>query len=259
MAILEAREIKKVYKTKYRAYPVLKNISLDVEEGDFVAIMGPSGSGKSTLLNVLSSLDIPSEGDIKVGGTTLTGMKEEQLGIYRREHIGFIFQNYNLLDHLTIEENILLPAALKKGDKKGVQNKLQTFAEELEVTKFLTKYPYEVSGGQQQRAAIIRALINNPALLFADEPTGNLDSKSAQNVLHTLNALNEKYKTTILMVTHDSVAASFCNRVIFLKDGEIVHEMKRCQLEDTSKFNQRILSFVAKEVGDRRVNAEIYN
>lgn len=118
MAILEAREITKVYKTKYRTYPVLKNISLDIEEGDFVAIMGPSGSGKSTLLNVLSSLDIPSEGDIKVGGTTLTGMKEEQLGIYRREHIGFIFQNYNLLDHLTIEENILLPAALKKEIRK---------------------------------------------------------------------------------------------------------------------------------------------
>ncbi|MGH1162737.1 ABC transporter ATP-binding protein [Bacillus mycoides] len=254
MIMLEAKGIEKVYKTNSQEYPVLNNVNLTVHEGDFVGIMGPSGSGKSTLLNVLSSLDFPSNGEITIKGQNLTNMNSDQLSNYRRENIGFIFQNYNLLDHLTIEENILLPAALRMGSKKGVRDKLETLVNELNIEPLLPKYPYEISGGQQQRAAIIRSLINDPYLLFADEPTGNLDSKSAYDVLNILKTLNETHKSTILMVTHDSVAASFCNRVIFLKDGKIVHEMQRSHEEKQFSFNQRILLYISKEVGENDVN-----
>lgn len=225
MVILEAKKIHKSYGNKFNKQEVLKGIDITIEKGEFVSIMGASGSGKTTLLNMLSSIDRVSDGTIQIEGKEMTQMKEKQLAEFRKHHLGFIFQDYNLLDTLTVKENILLPLSIQNVSKKEAEQKFQTLANELGILDLKDKYPNEISGGQKQRTSAARAFIHNPSIIFADEPTGALDSKSASDLLNKLSELNEKRQATILMVTHDPVAASFCNRVIFIKDGQIYTEL----------------------------------
>lgn len=225
MVILEAKKIHKSYGNKFNKQEVLKGIDITIEKGEFVSIMGASGSGKTTLLNMLSSIDRVSDGTIQIEGKEMTQMKEKQLAEFRKHHLGFIFQDYNLLDTLTVKENILLPLSIQNVSKKEAEQKFQTLANELGIADLKDKYPNEISGGQKQRTSAARAFIHNPSIIFADEPTGALDSKSASDLLNKLSELNEKRQATILMVTHDPVAASFCNRVIFIKDGQIYTEL----------------------------------
>lgn len=225
MVILEAKKIHKSYGNKFNKQEVLKGIDITIEKGEFVSIMGASGSGKTTLLNVLSSIDRVSDGTIQIEGKEMTQMKEKQLAEFRKHHLGFIFQDYNLLDTLTVKENILLPLSIQNISKKEAEQKFQTLANELGILDLKDKYPNEISGGQKQRTSAARAFVHNPSIIFADEPTGALDSKSASDLLNKLSELNEKRQATILMVTHDPVAASFCNRVIFIKDGQIYTEL----------------------------------
>ena len=225
MAVLVGRKVKKVYGKKAMAQEVLKGIDLEVKKGEFVGIMGPSGSGKTTLLNVLCSIDFATEGIIEINGQNLRGMKEKELANFRRQQLGFIFQDYNLLDTLTVKENILLPLAIGKIPKVAAESRVKELSYLLGITDILSKYPNEISGGQKQRTSAARALITNPSLVFADEPTGALDSKSATALLKNLQSINEQKEATIMMVTHDATAASFCTRVLFLKDGLIYSEL----------------------------------
>lgn len=225
--ILEANKIHKSYGNKFNKHHVLKGIDLQVEISEFVAIMGPSGSGKTTLLNVLSTIDRVSQGSIKIEGKELTSMKEKQLAEFRKHHLGFIFQEYNLLDTLTVKENILLPLSIKKVPRKEANHIFKTVATELGIYDIQDKYPYEISGGQKQRTSAARAFIHDPSIIFADEPTGALDSKSASQLLNKLSKLNQKRAATIVMVTHDPVAASYSSRVIFIKDGQIYSHLNK--------------------------------
>ncbi|NHC38581.1 ABC transporter ATP-binding protein [Bacillus sp. MM2020_1] len=227
MNILEATKIHKSYGNKYNKQEVLKSLDLTIKKGEFVSIMGASGSGKTTLLNVLSSIDKVSNGTINIEGKEMTGMKEKQLAEFRKNHLGFIFQEYNLLDTLTVKENILLPLSITKASKKEADQKFNTLAKELGIFELKDKYPNEISGGQKQRTSAARAFIHEPSIIFADEPTGALDSKSASDLLNKLSDLNQKRNATILMVTHDPVAASYCNRVIFIKDGQIYTQLTK--------------------------------
>jgi putative ABC transport system ATP-binding protein len=223
--VVKATNVKKVYGLKGSIYTALYDINLTIETGEFVGIMGPSGSGKSTLLHVLSTIDHPTSGDIFIDNTNLSQMDEDQLSAFRRDKLGFIFQDYNLLDTLTVRENILLPLALAKIKARDLNQKADRIAEQFFIDSILDKYPYQISGGQRQRTAVCRAIITNPSLLLADEPTGALDSRSATDLLECLKELNETDKTTILMVTHDAFAASYCKRVLFIKDGTIFTEL----------------------------------
>ncbi|GIP58893.1 ABC transporter ATP-binding protein [Paenibacillus sp. FSL W8-0186] len=227
MAILEATKIHKSYGNKYNKQEVLKGIDLSIEQGEFVSIMGASGSGKTTLLNVLSSIDQVSGGIVLIEGQEMTGMKEKELAEFRKRHLGFIFQEYNLLDSLTVKENILLPLSISKVSKKEADRKFQAVATELGIYELKDKYPNEISGGQKQRTSAARAFIHEPSIIFADEPTGALDSKSASDLLNKLSELNEKRQATIVMVTHDPVAASYCGRVIFIKDGQVYTQLNK--------------------------------
>ncbi|BAB07632.1 ABC transporter ATP-binding protein [Halalkalibacterium halodurans] len=227
MAILEATNIHKSYGTKLNKQEVLKGIDIRVEKGEFVSIMGASGSGKTTLLNVLSSIDKLSNGSIKIEGSEMTRLKEKELAQFRKKHLGFIFQEYNLLDTLTVKENILLPLSITKIPRKAADEKFKQVATELGIYEIKDKYPNEISGGQKQRASAARAFIHEPSIIFADEPTGALDSKSASDLLGKLQQLNEKLRATIVMVTHDPVAASYCSRVIFIKDGQIYTQLHK--------------------------------
>ena len=227
MNILEANKIHKSYGNKFNKQEVLKGIDVSVVKGEFVSIMGASGSGKTTLLNVLSSIDKVSHGTIQIEGKEMTGMKEKQLAEFRKNHLGFIFQDYNLLDTLTVKENILLPLSITKASKKEADQKFKTVATELGIYDLKDKYPNEISGGQKQRTSAARACIHEPSIIFADEPTGALDSKSASDLLNKLSELNQKRQATILMVTHDPVAASYCSRVIFIKDGQIYTQLNK--------------------------------
>lgn len=225
MAVLVARKIRKTYGKRTLKQEVIKGIDLEVHEGEFVGIMGPSGSGKTTLLNVLCSIDFPTEGIVEINGKPLKKMKERDLAKFRREHLGFIFQEYNLLDTLTVKENILLPLSISKVPKKVAEKRLAMLVEYLGIADILNKYPNEISGGQKQRTSAARALIAEPSIVFADEPTGALDSKAATALLANLENINKERGATIMMVTHDPVAASFCSRVLFLKDGQIYTEL----------------------------------
>lgn len=225
--ILEAGNIQKSYGNKLNKQEVLKGIDLQIQKGEFVSIMGPSGSGKTTLLNVLSSIDKVSAGSIKLNQTEITAMKEKQLAEFRKRHLGFIFQDYNLLDTLTVKENILLPLSITKMSKKDANQKFAEAAEELGIYELKDKYPSEISGGQKQRTSAARAFIHEPSIIFADEPTGALDSKAASDLLHKLSSLNQKRNATIVMVTHDPVAASYSGRVIFIKDGRIYTQLNK--------------------------------
>ncbi|WP_067842852.1 ABC transporter ATP-binding protein [Amphibacillus sediminis] len=227
MNILEATQIHKSYGNKFNKQAVLKGIDLAIESGEFVSIMGPSGSGKTTLLNVLSSIDKLSQGSIKIEGKEMTKLKERQLAEFRKQHLGFIFQEYNLLDTLTVKENILLPLSIMGLSKKEAQNRFQSIATELGLTSIANHYPSQISGGQKQRTSAARAFIHQPSIIFADEPTGALDSKSASDLLDKLGQLNQNRQTTIVMVTHDMTAASFSKRVIFIKDGRVYTQLNK--------------------------------
>lgn len=237
MKILEATKLYKSYGNKLNKQEVLKGIDLSVDQGEFVGIMGASGSGKTTLLNVLSSIDKVSNGTIKIDGKEMTNMKEKQLATFRKNHLGFIFQEYNLLDTLTVKENILLPLSITKVAKKAAQQKFETVAKELGIYNVKDKYPNEISGGQKQRTSAARSFIHQPSIIFADEPTGALDSKSAADLLNKLSELNQKRKATIIMVTHDPTAASFCSRVIFIKDGQIYSQLNKGEQSRQPFFN----------------------
>ncbi|QOR66934.1 ABC transporter ATP-binding protein [Cytobacillus suaedae] len=227
MVILDATNIFKTYGNKFNKQEVLKGVDIRINKGEFVSIMGASGSGKTTLLNVLSSIDKVSNGSIVINGIEMTKMKEKQLAEFRKHHLGFIFQDYNLLDTLTVKENILLPLSVSRVPKKEAFQRFQEVASELGILEIENKYPNEISGGQKQRTSAARAFIHEPSIIFADEPTGSLDSKSASDLLNKLSHLNQKRKATIVMVTHDPVAASFCGRVIFIKDGRIFTQLNK--------------------------------
>lgn len=240
MIILEASKIHKTYGNKFNKQEVLKGIDLRVNKGEFVSIMGASGSGKTTLLNVLSSIDRVSQGTIQIEGKEFTAMKEKQLAEFRKHHLGFIFQEYNLLDTLTVRENVLLPLSIKNVSKKEANEKFQDIASELGIYELKDKYPSEISGGQKQRTSAARAFIHDPSIIFADEPTGALDSKSASDLLNKLSDMNEKHQATIIMVTHDPVAASYCSRVVFIKDGQIYTQLNKGEESRQSFFNDII-------------------
>ena len=228
MSILEVNHIKKIYKTRMGGDEVtaLRDVHFSVEPGEFVAIMGESGSGKTTLLNILASLDTPTAGKVLVDGKDFTTLKDNERAIFRRSNLGFIFQDFNLLDNFSIEDNIKLPLVLAGEDYKKMDTKVAKVAGQLGIVELLKKYPYEVSGGQKQRAAIARALITEPKIILADEPTGALDSRAAAGVMDLFESINREGQT-ILMVTHSIQAASHASRVLFIKDGEVYHQIYR--------------------------------
>ena len=249
MHILKIQKIEKYYGNKSSLTKAIDNISFDVEEGEFVVIMGASGSGKTTLLNCISTIDKVTSGHIYVGDEDITKLKGNDLNRFRREKLGFIFQDFNLLDTLTAYENIALALSIQNKSYKEIDKAVHEVANKLGIKNVLNKYPYQMSGGQKQRVASARAIITNPSLVLADEPTGALDSKSSKMLLESFNYLNEKLKTTILMVTHDSFAASYASRVIFIKDGKIFNEIIRG--DDTRKeFFDKIIDVVTLLGGD---------
>ena len=249
--ILKIDSIEKYYGNKGNILKAIDDVSFEVQKGEFVGVMGPSGSGKTTLLNVIATIDEVSSGHIYLNGKDLTEINKKEIGRFRRENLGFIFQDFNLIDTLTIHENIALALTINKTNKNEIDGKVNSVAKELGIEEILTKYPYEVSGGQKQRTACARALITNPKLILADEPTGALDLRSAQMLIEMISSLNKDFKATILMVTHDSFTASYCDRILFIKDGKIFTELVRGNNTRKQFFNQ-ILDVVALLGGDVR-------
>ena len=243
MELLQIQNVKKVYTTKLGLTQcvALKNISFTVQEGEFMAIMGASGSGKTTLLNIIASLDRPTAGQIFLNGTPFSSVRDRDLAKFRRENLGFVFQEFNLLDTFSIRDNILLPLVLSQVPVKEMEARLQPVAKMLDITTLLDKFPYEVSGGEKQRAAVARAVITDPQILLADEPTGALDSRSSVELLQNFARLNREVGRTILMVTHSAMAASYASRVLFIKDGEIFAQLYRGD-GDSRAFFDRIVS-----------------
>ena len=241
MALLEVRNIKKIYSTRFGGNKVqaLSNVTFSVEKGEFVAIMGESGSGKTTLLNILASLDRPTSGEVLLEGKNIVHLTEKEISAFRRENLGFVFQDFNLLDTFSLRDNIYLPLVLAGEDYREMEQKIRPIAKALLITELLDKYPYEVSGGQKQRAAVARALITDPKLILADEPTGALDSKAASALLSMFGEINAEGQT-ILMVTHSAQAASHASRVLFIKDGEVFH-----QIYKGSKSRQEMYQMIA--------------
>ena len=239
MRILEVRGLQKIYTTRFGGNKVeaLKNVTFSVEEGEYVAIMGESGSGKTTLLNILAALDKPTGGTVLLDGKDITRIKESAIAAFRRDNLGFVFQDFNLLDTFSLEDNIYLPLVLAQKTYQEMARRLKPVAVELGITDILRKYPYEVSGGQKQRAAVARALITNPKLILADEPTGALDSKSTDELLRLFSQVNRGGQT-ILMVTHSVKAASHASRVLFIKDGEVFHQIYRGQCSDQELYQK---------------------
>lgn len=229
MNVMEVKDLKKTYFSKSKGFKsqALRGINFNLTKGEFLGIMGPSGSGKSTLLNVISTIDTPTSGTVKIGGRSILNLDEDNLSDFRRKKLGFIFQDYNLLDTLTIKENIILPLSLAKADVSLIEKKLNKISCMFGIDKILNKSPYEVSGGQKQRAAAARAIITEPELILADEPTGALDSKSSKELLESLSELNRDKEATIIMVTHDAFSASYCSRIIFIKDGLLNCEINK--------------------------------
>jgi len=240
MAILEVNNLKKIYTSRFGGNQVqaLSNVSFSVEQGEYTAIMGESGSGKTTLLNILAALDRPTDGRVLLDGRELSSMSEKELAKFRRENLGFVFQEFNLLDNFSIKDNIYLPLVLSGAANGEMREKLLPLAEELGISALLNKFPYEISGGQKQRAAVARAIITNPKLILADEPTGALDSRSTDELLETFAKINAKGQT-ILMVTHSTKAASHAGRVLFIKDGEVFHQLYRGGMTN-EQFYQKI-------------------
>ncbi|MCR4960321.1 MAG: ABC transporter ATP-binding protein [Lachnospiraceae bacterium] len=240
MSLLEVNNLKKIYKTRFGGQEVeaLRNVNFVVEEGEFVAIMGESGSGKTTLLNILAALDKATAGKVVLSGMDLSGISEKQIATFRRDNLGFVFQEFNLLDTFSLEDNIFLPLVLAGNNYKDMRDRLAPIAEKLGITELLKKYPYEVSGGQKQRAAVARALITDPKIILADEPTGALDSKASDELLRLFCEVNAQGQT-ILMVTHSAKAASCAGRVLFIKDGEVFHQIYRGE-KSNETFYQKI-------------------
>lgn len=238
--ILELEQIQKYYGNEGNITKAINDISFAVEEGEFLGIMGASGSGKTTLLNCISTIDTVSAGHIYLEGKDITQMKSKELARFRRENLGFVFQDFNLLDTLTISENIALALAINKVPAGEVEGRVEEMCGKLNISDILSKYPYQVSGGQKQRCACARALINHPKLLLADEPTGALDSHSSQMLLSTMQRINEQLGATILMVTHDAFTASYAGRILFLKDGAVFTEIRRGDADRSAFFNKII-------------------
>ncbi|MGO4937177.1 ABC transporter ATP-binding protein [Fundicoccus sp. Sow4_H7] len=236
--LLDVQNVKKVYKSRGNQTTALQSIDFGVNEGEFVAIMGESGSGKSTLLNIIATFDQPTEGSVYLNGMNTSEIKKDKIAMFRREQLGFVFQDFNVLDTFSNRDNILLPLVLSNKSVKDMDQAINQIAPMLGIEELLDKYPYEISGGQRQRVAIARAIITKPSLLLADEPTGALDSKSSEQILHILEDLNDA-GNTILMVTHSTYAASFSKRVLFIKDGVVYHELYRGD-ESNQSFNERI-------------------
>lgn len=228
MSILEVKSLEKIYTTRFGGNQVkaLSNVNFSVEAGEYVAIMGESGSGKTTLLNILAALDRPTSGEVYLNGKPMSAITEKELSAFRRDNLGFVFQDFNLLDTFSLKDNIYLPLVLSGKGHTEMQNRLAPIAKSLGITELLNKFPCEVSGGQKQRAAVARAIITNPKLILADEPTGALDSKATDSLLNVFNGLNYAGQT-IIMVTHSARAASRAGRVLFIKDGEVFHQIYR--------------------------------
>lgn len=250
--ILKIENLKKYYGTRSNITKAIDNISFSVNEGEFVAIMGANGSGKTTLLNCISTIDSATAGKIIINGDDITEIKEKDIASFRRNNLGFVFQDFNLLDTLTISENISLSLVINKRSEDKIDDMVMDIVKRLGIEEILDKFPYEVSGGQKQRCACARALINNPKLILADEPTGALDSKSSRMLLETMEEINKNLNATILMVTHDAFSASFCQRILFLKDGKIFTEILKGSKTRKEFFNEilDILTLLGGDVGD---------
>ena len=240
--IVELKQVTKIYEGKVM-HRALNRLDFEADEGEFIAIMGPSGSGKTTLLNIISTIDMPTYGRVLIDGVEPEALKANELALFRRHNFGFIFQDINLLKSLTVEENIVLPLTLDGLPIMEMQKRVAQLAGQLSLKEILNRRPDELSGGQAQQTAVGRALIHKPKLILADEPTGNLDSKSAKEVLELLSLVNETERTTIIMVTHDPIAASYCDRVLFIKDGEFFNEIYKDERRQT--FFQRILNVLS--------------
>lgn len=247
--VLEVNHVEKVYGSRNNVTRALADVSFAVDKGEFVGIMGASGSGKSTLLNCVSTIDTVTNGNVVINGADVTRMKHAKLTRFRREQLGFIFQDSNLLDTLTARENIALPLTIARVPAKETLARVEQVAQRLDIAGVLDKYPYQMSGGQQQRVAAARALVTDPAIILADEPTGALDSKNARLLLESIEAMNRQYQATVLMVTHDSFAASYTNRVLFIRDGRIFTELRRGD-SPRREFFDRIMEVVAMMGGE---------
>lgn len=238
MGMLQVKQVSKIYEGKI-AYEALKDINLEIEKGEFVGVMGPSGSGKTTLLNLIATIDQPTTGSILIEGSNPNQLNSNDLAKFRRRTLGFVFQDFNLLQTLTVKENIVLPLTLDGKRVKEMEEKAERIAETLNISEIMDKRTYEISGGQAQRAAIARAMIHQPKLLLADEPTGNLDSKASKDVMEMLVSLNKEEEATMLLVTHDPQAASYCDRIIFIRDGQFYSEIH--QGDNRKLFFQKII------------------
>ncbi|WP_325167508.1 ABC transporter ATP-binding protein [Lederbergia citri] len=245
--MLKIKNLSKVYDGKV-AYRALSDIDLTIEQGEFVGIMGPSGSGKTTLLNMVATIDQPTSGSILINGKDPFRLKQNPLALFRRRQLGFVFQDFNLLQTLTVEENIVLPLTLDGVSVKVMDEKVEAIAKKLGITEILKKRIYEISGGQAQRTAIARATIHSPQMVLADEPTGNLDSKASRAVMEMMESINKKDRTTMMMVTHDPIAASYCDRVVFIKDGKFYNEIHRG--DNRQAFFQKIIDVLSLLGGD---------
>ncbi|AUS98482.1 bacteriocin ABC transporter ATP-binding protein [Clostridium thermosuccinogenes] len=239
MPLLEVRNLKKIYTTRFGGNPVqaLTNVSLTVDKGEYVAIMGESGSGKTTLLNILAALDKPTSGEVLLNGKNIISIKEKEISAFRRDNLGFVFQDFNLLDTFSIKDNIFLPLVLAGKSYDEMNERLKPIAKKLGISDILSKYPYEVSGGQKQRTAVARAIITNPHLILADEPTGALDSRATDGLLKLFNEINDEGQT-ILMVTHSIKAASHAKRVLFIKDGEVFHQIYKASMSNEEMYQK---------------------
>lgn len=239
MTILEVRNLKKIYTTRFGGNKVqaLSDVNFTVEEGEYVSIMGESGSGKTTLLNILAALDKPTSGEVLLRDVDITTIRESQISAFRRDNLGFVFQDFNLLDTFSLQDNILLPLVLAGVHYAEMSSRLKPIAERLGISAILKKYPYEVSGGEKQRAAVARALITSPQLILADEPTGSLDSRATDALLRLFAEINREGQT-ILMVTHSVKAASHANRILFIKDGEVFHQLYRGMMSDEELYQK---------------------
>lgn len=245
--ILEVKKLKKVYGLHTQnEFEALHDIDFQVKLGEFICIMGPSGSGKSTFINNISTIDMPTSGLVYINGTEIRTMSSNEIGKFRYQNLGFIFQDFNLLDTHTVYENIAMPLSLAKVNGREIKERVQTIAQSMNIDHLLKKYPYQCSGGQRQRAAICRALIGNPKIIIADEPTGNLDSVNSQELLNILKQLNEEQKVTIIMVSHDAMIASYSSRLIYIKDGIIEQTLEKGQLTQEEYF-QKIIELNSKE------------
>lgn len=248
--ILKVDNIEKYYGRKGNITKAINNISFSVEEGEFVGVMGSSGSGKTTLLNCISTIDKVSSGHIYISGNDITKLNSKKISKFRREELGFVFQDFNLLDTLTAYENIALALTIMKVNHKEIDNRVREVAKKLNIEKVLNKYPYEMSGGQKQRVASARAIITKPSLILADEPTGALDSKSAKMLLESMEDLNKSLNATIMMVTHDAFSASYTNRILFIKDGKIFNELIRGN-DSRKEFFDKIIEVITLLGGEQ--------